>query len=129
LLPASLSSVHDGRRFVRATLQSWVGNHGADSWIDDIVLVTSELVANAVVHAQTVVQLRLCCREGAFRVEVGDTSDEHPMLRTADHEAPSGRGMALVAALARSWGSDDCSPGKVVWAQFELSEGLEALAS
>src|SRR5207248_4145914 len=65
------------RRFVRDTLQAWVVTGDADGHglVDDAVLLTSELVTNAVVHAGTPVQVT--CRLAAGAVEVV-VSDGHP---------------------------------------------------
>src|ERR1700678_1417127 len=66
------------RRFVRETLRTWgvpEPAEGAPSLIDDAVLLTSELVTNAVVHAGT--QVQVTCRINGKAVEVA-VGDRHP---------------------------------------------------
>ncbi|HEV2372640.1 MAG TPA: ATP-binding protein [Streptosporangiaceae bacterium] len=116
------------RRFVRDTLQSWVvagaaaDGHGL---VDDAVLLTSELVTNAVVHAGT--SVRVTCKLSASAVEVV-VSDSHParlvpemaVSRRAPAEHTSGRGLLLPAALASSWGVTYGRSAKAVWFRLGL---------
>lgn len=83
------------------------------------VLLTSEVVTNALLHARSEARLGVLCGRSTVRVEVGDDSPDHPRLVTAAADAPSGRGLWLVDLLAGAWGVVDDSAGKVVW--FELS--------
>ncbi len=111
------------RRFVRDTLQAWVGA-GADAdghgLVDDAVLLTSELVTNAVVHAGTPVQVT--CRVAAGAVEV-TVSDGHPARLVPEPaenehspaERTSGRGLLLPSALASAWGVTYGRSTKAVW--------------
>lgn len=84
------------------------------------VLLTSEVVTNALVHARSEARLGLVVGEGSLRVEVGDDSPERPAVSDVEVDAASGRGLWLVDKLAVEWGvSDGETTGKVVW--FELS--------
>jgi hypothetical protein len=79
-------------------------------------------VTNAVTHARSEVHV-VIGRGGGFavlRVEVGDVSAEPPTLGGFDLDAISGRGLALVKALAHRWGVETHSSGKLVW--FELAD-------
>src|SRR5262249_62372060 len=67
-------AVADARRFIRNTLISW-GLSGRDDLVADAVLLASELVTNAIVHAGTRVQLT--CRLHGASVEVS-VLDRHP---------------------------------------------------
>src|SRR6516162_9312932 len=99
------------RRFVRDTLQSWAvtgAADGDDELLDDAMLLTSELVTNAVVHAGT--QVKVTCRlaDGAVEVVVRDGQPARLVPESAEDE-PSlertgGRGLLLPAALASAWG-------------------------
>src|SRR5580704_8438024 len=100
------------RRFVRDTLRTWqvVGRSASqDELVDDAVLLTSELVTNAVVHAGTPVQVTCRLAHGAVEVVV---LDRHPVQLVPDREPrdssgaerTSGRGLMLPAELASSWG-------------------------
>jgi PAS domain S-box-containing protein len=120
-LPADPASVASARRFVSDVLAEWSVPH----LLDDVLLLTSELVTNAVLYTAEEVELRLTMRGPRLRVEVVDSSGERPVrLRTADPGATSGRGLLLVETLAEQWGVDVQGVGKVVW--FELPVAKDA---
>jgi len=85
--------------------------------LDDLVLLCSELVTNAVLHAGGPYRVRLRDHLGRVRLEVHDPSPTLPLQPAPDPTATSGRGMALVAALADDWGVDDEQLGKSVWVE------------
>lgn len=114
-LPAALQSVRLARRFVRDHCD---GHQLPVGLCDDAVLLTSELVSNAVLHGRSQVQLQVS-RKGRFlHVSVHDENSRHPARVREDPNALDGRGLALVAALASAWGVQDDPTGKAVW--FEL---------
>ena len=88
--------------------------------------MVSELVTNAVVHAEGDIQVRLLLSKQVLRVEVSDSSTSHPSPadppRIFDE---SGRGIHVVASVARSWGSDPRSTpgGKTVWFELQRPNG------
>ena len=84
-----------------------------------LLLLTSEVVTNAVVHAGTAINVRAVVAADHVRVEVGDAEARVPVPRARSVEATSGRGLLLVEALSRSWGTERRADGKVVW--FELA--------
>lgn len=104
------------RRFVVETLLQW----GRDESLDDAALVVSELAANAVLHAHSAFTVAVSSRGDRVRIAVSDASSAGPVLHASvSTTAPSGRGVALVAALAQNWGCDvRGESGKVVWAEF-----------
>jgi hypothetical protein len=104
------------RRFVVETLLQW----GRDESLDDAALVVSELAANAVLHAHSDFSVAVSTQGDRVRIAVSDASSAGPVLRdSVSTTAPSGRGVALVAALAQDWGCDvKGKDGKVVWAEF-----------
>ncbi|MFD8913340.1 SpoIIE family protein phosphatase [Streptomyces sp. NPDC059575] len=117
-------SVATARSFVRDTLQGW----GFADIVDDAVVLTSELVTNAVVHAGTEAEV-LCLRtEPGVRIEVSDRYPErevplqsaHAVMGSPDREG--GRGLQLCAALASRWGVEYTSTHKNVWFQLDLPE-------
>ncbi|MEU3340978.1 SpoIIE family protein phosphatase [Streptomyces sp. NPDC002144] len=117
-------SVATARSFVRDTLQGW----GFADIVDDAVVLTSELVTNAVVHAGTSADV-LCLRtDQGVRVEVADRYPEreiplqgHPVnMGSPDREG--GRGLQLCAALAGRWGVEYTPTHKQVWFQLDLPE-------
>jgi len=138
-LPGSPLAPGSARALVRAAVAGWAEarlpgtERLTDRMADDAVLVVSELVTNAVVHAGTEVDLecRLEEESGALVVEV---SDRHPSRapRDAEAEAPYetpeyGRGLRLVATLAESWGITFRKSAKTVWARLS-AEGRTAAA-
>ncbi|MYU30425.1 MULTISPECIES: SpoIIE family protein phosphatase [Streptomyces] len=117
-------SVATARSFVRDTLQGW----GFADIVDDAVVLTSELVTNAVVHAGTHAEV-LCLRtEDGVRIEVSDRYPERevPLQQSAvsmgSPDREGGRGLQLCAALATRWGVDYTPTHKNVWFQLNLPE-------
>ncbi len=88
-----------------------------------VALIVTELVNNAVVHAHSRPRLRVALAEHTMTVEVSDDGPGVPVLQPID-DAPteSGRGLALVDALASAWGvtPDPAGAGKTVWATVPL---------
>lgn len=81
-------------------------------------VVVSELVTNAVIHANTTVTVGLTLLPGGgARIEVGDASSWPPTRREATPDEPGGRGLILVEALADQWGVSSTADGKTVWAE------------
>jgi hypothetical protein len=107
--------VRAARRFVRQVLVNWE----LLEFVDDAVLVASELVSNAVLHARTGLRLTVSSEGlGSVRVEVYDENPRMPTPAAAPLHATSGRGLLSVAALASAWGTEDLGEGKVVWARL-----------
>ncbi len=85
--------------------------------LDDAALVLSELVGNAVRHAQgDSIQVRLHRDRDVLHIAVQDGSTEMPAPREASFEDENGRGMLIIEALSHRWGCDPVAGGKVVWA-------------
>lgn len=106
------------RHWARTVLATWrVPSDPAD----EIVLVLSELVTNAALHAGRALRAVLTRQPGEVLIEVVDNSIREPQLRSLGAVAESGRGLQLVERLAESWGSRLVSPeeytgaAKVVW--------------
>jgi anti-anti-sigma regulatory factor len=81
-------------------------------------MVVTELVANVVDHAHTLMLLRLSLRARYLNIAVRDGSPELPVLRApaAAEGAAGGRGLILVGTVAHLWGALPSHDGKVVWA-------------
>lgn len=110
---------------VRRELALDLDLHGVDDTVvDDAALVVSELVGNAVRHAGVDAHEHLdvswSISEQHLTISVEDPSDEHPVLRRAAPDAPSGRGLSIIAALAVDWGVEPTPRGKRVWATLAL---------
>ncbi|QXE36067.1 ATP-binding protein [Streptomyces sp. GMY02] len=106
---------------LRKALEDW----GLSELEDSAVLILSELLSNAGLHAKVtpeqVIETRYFRSSGALRIEVHDGSPDRPQPRPAGPEASDGRGLLLVDALADEWGvADRAGPGKVVWASLSV---------
>jgi anti-sigma regulatory factor (Ser/Thr protein kinase) len=80
-----------------------------------ILVLTSELVTNAVRHGTGPVDVHLTWEDGNVRIDVADRSPRWPLLQVVDVDAAHGRGLQLVDALAGSWGVERTESGKTVW--------------
>ncbi|WP_267593894.1 SpoIIE family protein phosphatase [Carbonactinospora thermoautotrophica] len=112
-------SVAEARRFVRKTLTEW----GALDAVDDAVLLVSELVTNAVVHAGTRTDVTCLRYEGGIQIEVEDRypARELPLyIPEQDSGHEGGRGLYLSAMVASAWGVDYSRTSKRVWFRLDL---------
>lgn len=128
---ATPDSVPGARRFVANTLISW----GRTALLDDVALCVSELAANAATHSSsTYMEVALRAHAGGVRISVEDDgptpaeavaprssllSPEDAGFSHADHPT-TGRGLAIVSILARTWGVEKLDVGKRIW--VELAE-------
>ncbi len=129
------AAVAAARKFVRDTLRSWLdtapGAAADGGLVDDAVLLTSELVTNAVVHAGT--QVQVTCKLAAGAVEVV-VRDSHPARMvpgpapddTVPTERTGGRGLLLPSALAAAWGVSYGTDAKAVWFRMGLPGAPDA---
>ncbi|MGJ5756119.1 ATP-binding protein [Streptomyces puniciscabiei] len=119
-LPAQPAAVGTARRVVQDLLTAWGVPDGTR---EDAVLVTSELVTNALVHAAGE---RIACRlhgtADRIRIEVEDQDGgpTRPAARRPGSDDQHGRGLFLVDALCRDWGVTPAPgrPARVVWAEL-----------
>ena len=102
----------------------WIGDElerlGRPDLVDAAELGVSELVTNAILHAEPPISVRLRGSKDKPRVEVHDRSGRPPRVgvdMTDDNHlmATIGRGMGIVALYSQSWGADVSQEGKVVW--------------
>ncbi|MFJ9008545.1 SpoIIE family protein phosphatase [Streptomyces canus] len=114
-LPADPTVVAQARRLVTAQLASW--NLLEASFVTE--LVVSELVTNAIRHAEPPIRLRLL-HDRHLICEVSDASSTAPHLRRARTYDEGGRGLLLVAQLSERWGTRHNREGKVIWAEQAL---------
>lgn len=110
-LPSRIGQV---RRIVSAQLRYW----HLDPLIDRAALGVTELLSNVHRHASPdktcTVEIEL--RPDRLTVSVRDRDPRLPVVAEAGHEATTGRGLAMVAAMSESWGAQpDGDRGKVVW--------------
>ncbi len=111
------SAVRAVRRFVTDTLAAW----DAAALVDSAGLVVSELASNAVRHAGSPFRAVIRRTGPVVRIEVHDVSPVPPQHLDPPIDVPTGRGIQLVAALSRSWGSERLPDGKVVWAELAVT--------
>jgi anti-sigma regulatory factor (Ser/Thr protein kinase)/predicted nucleic acid-binding protein len=94
---------------------------------ETVLLLTSEVVTNAFLHARTQVDLSVEASDGVVRVGVRDASSALPRVKNYRSSSTTGRGLHLLESLASSWGVEPSESGKTVW--FEVSErGRDARA-
>lgn len=94
-----------------------------------LVLLVSELVTNALVHARPPVRLVIDVDDERTRVEVLDAATRVPHVRSATVSALGGRGLALVDDLATRWGTRVDDDGKTVWLELERATPASAAGS
>ena len=119
LFVATPTALRDVRRFVRDALAPW----GDDELVDNAEIIASELATNAVKHARSPFRVALARSADTIRVSVRDASFAPPVRLTPDGLLVGGRGVQLVAALARDWGTHDEADGKTVWAELAPRPG------
>jgi anti-sigma regulatory factor (Ser/Thr protein kinase) len=115
--PAEPASASAARRFIDRTLRHW----SCDHLTDVASLLLSELVANAVLHAGTTIDVTARVMGGGrLRIEVGDGNARIPARKHYSRMSATGRGLLMVERMATDWGVTSTPSGKVVW--FELDE-------
>ncbi|HVX21933.1 MAG TPA: ATP-binding SpoIIE family protein phosphatase [Acidimicrobiales bacterium] len=113
-LPPLTASAPAARRWVADQLMDL-----PDDLVDTATLLTSELVANAVLHAGTDVIVSIHRGEERVRIDVADGHPAGPVVKDYGPDAATGRGLTLFDRLASAWGTRPIIPqGKIVW--FEL---------
>jgi anti-sigma regulatory factor (Ser/Thr protein kinase) len=116
IFPADVGSASLARRFVQETLADC-----SPPVVDDVVMATSELAANAVIHGRSDFLVTITRWPEGLRVSVSDAGPGQPALQSSGRLDPGGRGLHLVDSLATYWGVERDAPGKIVWAHFELA--------
>ncbi|GAA1235291.1 ATP-binding protein [Prauserella halophila] len=99
---------------------------GDESTRQNVLLLVTELVTNAVVHGRPPCTLRVRTGAERLRIEVSDADPRRPVLLHPGPDVDHGRGLLLVAALADDWGVDQADHsvdprGKVVWAELPFA--------
>lgn len=119
-------SVPVARAKARLVAEEWrLPPHVADS----LEWVVTELVTNAVIHGRATRGSRVVVAyhldDDRLRVDVRDAASGMPRVRPADYPngevVAGGRGLQIVAALARDWGVTPRVIGKSVWAEIAVS--------
>jgi anti-sigma regulatory factor (Ser/Thr protein kinase) len=114
-----------GRRFCDDQLRAaLVSTPRRDELLSDAMLVVSELLTNSMRAGSHVIRLSLALHRDVLRVVVDDDGAGQPRIRAAEDVETSGRGMLIVASLARAWAVETLIPGKQVWAELAVPEEL-----
>jgi PAS domain S-box-containing protein len=116
-LPADPAIVATARALAERQLRTW---HLPDLAFS-AELVVSELVTNAIRHAEGPITLRLI-HEHTLICEVSDHSSTAPRLRHARATDEGGRGLFLVAQTTQGWGTRYTAEGKTIWAQLQAPD-------
>lgn len=117
------ASVGIARQFVRDA-SAGIG----EELTDMLVLLTSELVTNAILHARTPVQVGVVIDDENVLVSVSDRVRLPAALvpRAYSQDRPGGRGLAIVADASDGWGTTFHSGGKSVW--FRLARQSQSVS-
>jgi anti-sigma regulatory factor (Ser/Thr protein kinase) len=115
--PPTLEAVRAARQFVQRVIAT-----ADDDVRNSVILLTSELVTNAVIHARTDLEVTVrYLDDGSVRVDVWDANSRMPQPCLAPLDATTGRGLGMVESLASAWGAERAGNGKSVW--FQVSPG------
>lgn len=109
-----IADVRSARRFVAAALEEWKVARA-----EDLKIVASELVTNALLHAKSPVTVTIELLDHAVRLEVSDGSAVLPVIAEIEDGATRGRGMRIVEQLVDRWGADLVDGGKQVWVEAD----------
>jgi PAS domain S-box-containing protein len=118
-LPPQPASVAEARQLVRGLL---IGS-GREDLLDTAVLLVSELVTNALLHAATDIGVSVTLDGEGLHVGVTDGSRHLPSRREYGPTSGTGRGLRMLESMVDEWGVTQRRDGKTVW--FRLSAGEE----
>ena len=100
------AQVSQARRLVRETLADW----SLDDYTDHTVLISSELVTNALRHGAGTISIRLYRARRDLRIDVHDHCTGRPVCRHAGIADESGRGLAVIDGLIRMYNGQRAVP-------------------
>ncbi|MET9608466.1 ATP-binding protein [Streptomyces sp. NPDC006512] len=123
--------VSRSRDFTRRALTAWhwlpADGEAVRDAADDVLLLVSEVVANACLHGGGPGALVLDCTDDRLRIEVTDANPRPPATAPggpAEPGRPGGHGLFIVERLARAWGSRPGASGKCVWLEVPSPPGV-----
>jgi anti-sigma regulatory factor (Ser/Thr protein kinase) len=135
VFPPDAASVPAARRWVSGLLAHWE----LAAPVNDVMLLTSELVTNGVVHARSLIIVTVAVADGLLEIGVGDHDRRSPRISTQTSNwgrrsgapdtdsdltwlAAGGRGLGLVDHFADEWGVANLTTGKQVWFRFAVAQ-------
>jgi anti-sigma regulatory factor (Ser/Thr protein kinase) len=129
-LPFAASSVGVARRRLMSDLTA---ADICDSEVCDAALVFSELLSNALRHADPLpggnIEVSWRLDADCVQVSVADGGAKtRPELGEPTPGATGGRGLRIVAKLSRGWGTSHGDAGTTVWARVPVSRGPRQMA-
>jgi anti-sigma regulatory factor (Ser/Thr protein kinase) len=118
VLPARATSPAVARRLLHDALSSDLTRQ----ILDDVDVMVTELVTNAVLNARTPCEVTVTfMKHDRLRVAVHDYDPSPPQPTPVDPMSSGGRGLHIIEALAADWGTDEHpTNGKVVWFEVEM---------
>lgn len=119
-LPASNLAPRLARDFVAEALGRWECHHV----VERARLLVSEVVTNAVMHAQSTSTLRVELSNQRIHVSLVDLGDGLATVRDTHSSEPGGYGLVILSRLAERWGARRLDRGHEVW--FDLSTGADS---
>lgn len=126
-VPNTPQAVVQARQSIADSLDAWGfgGSVGDGAMVDDLLLIASELLSNAVKFSSGDVALVLRWGGATIRVTVTDNAPAPAALRASGPEAIGGRGLAIIDALSARWGQTPYADGcKEVWAEVSVTPRL-----
>ena len=118
-LPSEFASVSVARQRLRTLLPTLPPEQ-----VDDVILATSEVVTNAILHGKAPVRLRAWKGPTAVHVEVSDAGQRNPHPATGiGNDDEAGRGLVIVDIVTTRWGALPTipGPGKTVWFEVDVA--------
>jgi anti-sigma regulatory factor (Ser/Thr protein kinase) len=120
-LRGDLRSPTEARRFVARTLTPLLGRED----VETAMLLVSELVTNAALHAGTECELTLHGEPNALVIRVSDFDKQVEIKRQSfGAEMVTGRGLRMLEVLCRSWGIQPDDRGKTVWCELRVRDSV-----
>jgi two-component sensor histidine kinase len=117
MLRGDLRSPTEARRFVARTLTPLLGRED----VETAMLVMSELVTNAALHAGTECEIELQGTPNGLVIKVSDFDKQIGLKgQSFGAEMTTGRGLRMLEVLCRRWGVEPWDRGKTVWCELSV---------
>jgi anti-sigma regulatory factor (Ser/Thr protein kinase) len=121
--PHDSATSTDGRNWARRTLPEVLTRPPRRKLYEDVDLVFTELITNAVRHGGGLREAQLANTGEHLRLIAADNDPRRPAVRARRVDQPNGRGMHLIQAIADRWGihRHHTELGKRVWADLRFT--------
>ena len=118
--PHGPEAPRDARRWVGDT----VGRLGWRGDEDELALLVSEVVTNAVRYTADAIGITVYAHDCGLWVSVADDGGGRVAPRAADLDDLGGRGLQILDLLCTTWGVVDDRAGKAVWFELACHTGM-----